>query len=58
MAEQQASNEVKAQPAVLKATIHITRKATGLVETFEIVGTPAEVKAEASRIPALKKEAT
>ena len=31
---------LKAQDAVLKATIHVTRKATGKVETYEIVGTP------------------
>ena len=55
MAEQSDSNNVMAQPAVLKATIHITRAATGKVETFEIVGTPAEVKGEASRIPAQKE---
>ena len=55
MAEQSESNNVAAQPAVLTATIHITRKATGKVETYQIVGTPAEVKGEAGRIP--KKEA-
>jgi hypothetical protein len=32
--------QIQAQPAVLRATIHITRKATGKVETYEIVGTP------------------
>ena len=31
---------LKAQNAVLHATIHITRKATGLTETYEITGTP------------------
>jgi hypothetical protein len=34
--------EIQAQPAVLRATIHITRKATGKVETYEIVGTPTQ----------------
>lgn len=39
--------EVKAQPAVLKATIHVTRKDTGKVDTYEITGTPvAEKEAE------------
>lgn len=33
--------KIEAQPAVLRATISITRKATGLVETYELVGTPA-----------------
>jgi hypothetical protein len=31
--------ELGAQPAVLRATIQITRKATGKVETYEITGT-------------------
>jgi hypothetical protein len=26
------------QPGELRATIHVTRKATGLVETFELIG--------------------
>lgn len=34
--------EVKAQPAVLRATIQVTRKATGKVETYQIVGTPVK----------------
>lgn len=33
---------IKAQPAVLRATIHVTRKATGKTETFEITGTPVQ----------------
>ena len=56
MAEQLDSNNVQAQPAVLHATIQITRAATGKVETYQIVGTPAGVKGEAGRVPA-KKEA-
>lgn len=55
MAEQSDSNNVQAQPAVLRATIQITRAVTGKVETFEIVGTPAEVKGEAGRISAQKE---
>ena len=55
MAEQSDSNNVQAQPAVLRATIQITRAVTGKVETYEIVGTPAEVKGEAGRIPAQKE---
>ena len=51
MAEQSDSNSVQAQPAVLRATIHITRAVTGKVETFEIVGTPAEVKRLSSMGP-------
>jgi hypothetical protein len=39
-AVRQPAQEVKAQPAVLRATIQIKRKATGKVETYEIVGTP------------------
>lgn len=36
---------VKAQAAVVRATIHITRKATGLTETYELVGTTEPPKA-------------
>lgn len=35
-----SDNNLETQPAVLRATIQITRKATGKVETYEIVGTP------------------
>ena len=40
--------ELNAQPAVMRATIHITRKDTGKVETYEIVGTvpPGSVPAD------------
>lgn len=31
--------ELEAKPAVLRATIHVTRKETGKVETYELVGT-------------------
>ena len=30
---------VKAQPAILRATIQVTRAATGKVEEYEIIGT-------------------
>lgn len=30
-----------ARPAVLRATIHVTRAATGKVDTYELVGTEA-----------------
>ena len=38
-AAEKAAMEFKARPALLKATIHITRAATGAVETYEITGT-------------------
>lgn len=38
--------EVQAQPAVLHAVIYITRKSTGLTETYELTGTPAEPEKE------------
>lgn len=31
--------DLQAQPAILRATIHIKRAATGLTETYELVGT-------------------
>jgi hypothetical protein len=36
--------DLQAQPATLRATIHITRAATGKTETYEIVGTPIPEK--------------
>jgi hypothetical protein len=43
MAEQlpepaEQSQELLAQPAVLHATITVTRAATGVVETYELIG--------------------
>lgn len=38
--EEQKPPQLQSQPAVMRATISITRAATGKVETFEIVGTP------------------
>jgi hypothetical protein len=37
---------LKAQNAVMHATIHVTRKATGLTETYQIVGTPLATETE------------
>ena len=43
MAEQSDSSKgAAAQPAVVQATIHITRAATGKVETYQIVGKPVD----------------
>ena len=33
-------NQVEAAPAVLRMTIGITRKATGITETYELVSDP------------------
>jgi len=38
-AADKAAMVLQAQPAVLRATIHITRAATGKVETYDLVGT-------------------
>ena len=38
-AEEKAEMALKAQPAILRATIHITRADSGKVETYEITGT-------------------
>jgi hypothetical protein len=35
-------NDLVGQPGVMHATIHITRKATGKTETYQIVGTPVD----------------
>lgn len=45
--DEQPQAQLHAQPAVMRATIHITRKATGKVETYELVGTvPPEKEKE------------
>jgi hypothetical protein len=41
-AAEKAALQIKAAPAILRATIHITRAATGKVEEYEIIGTAAE----------------
>jgi hypothetical protein len=39
--------ELKSEPAELRMTIHVTRKETGKVDTYELIGTPVkEEKAE------------
>lgn len=40
MDEEKTANAAEASPAVLTATITITRAATGKVETFDLVGIP------------------
>jgi uncharacterized Zn finger protein (UPF0148 family) len=40
--EPKPEQQIAAQPAVLRATISVTRKATGKVETYELIGTPAK----------------
>jgi hypothetical protein len=41
-AADKAAIALKSTPAILRATIQITRAATGKVEEYEIVGTAAE----------------
>jgi hypothetical protein len=36
--------DLKSQEPVLRMTMHITRKDTGKVETYELIGTPIEDK--------------
>ena len=36
------TQELKAAPAVLQMTVQITRKATGKVETYQLIGTPIQ----------------
>lgn len=38
--------ELKSSEAVLHATIHITRAATGKVETYQLIGTPVAEEKE------------
>lgn len=35
-------NSLAGQPGVLTATVTVTRKATGKVETYQLIGTPVE----------------
>lgn len=39
-------NELVGQPGVLTMTINVTRKATGKVETYELIGTPLPIPEE------------
>lgn len=39
-------NKLEATPAVLSMTIQVTRKTTGKVETYEVVGTPLPLTPE------------
>lgn len=41
-AAEKAAMALSARPAVLRATIHVTRAATGKVDTYELVGTQPE----------------
>jgi hypothetical protein len=43
-AAEKAEMELQARPAILRATVHVTRAATGKVETYELVGTADEPK--------------
>lgn len=45
-AADKAAMELQARPAVLRATIQITRAATGKVEEYEIVGTAEDTPKE------------
>jgi hypothetical protein len=49
MTDEAKTNVVEAQPAVLRMTIGITRKATGITETYELVSDPLPMD-EAKRI--------
>ena len=40
MSNEKTTNSAEASPAVLTATISITRAATGKVETYNLVGVP------------------
>jgi hypothetical protein len=47
--------EIQGQPGELRAVIHITRKATGKVETYELIGHSdpeklAEIMAERAKV--------
>lgn len=44
-------NNLEGQEAELHMTVQITRKATGLVETYELVGNTTVEQAEALNIP-------
>ena len=48
-------NNLQPQPAVLRMTIGITRKATGLTETYELVSDPVTVE-EATQLGATPEQ--
>ena len=53
--EENSENIVSAQPAVLRMTIGITRKETGITETYELVSDPVPLD-EAQKIATQKEE--
>ena len=48
-------NNLQPQPAVLRMTIGITRKSTGLTETYELVSDPVTVE-EATQLGATPEQ--
>jgi hypothetical protein len=50
------TQELKAADAVLHMTVQITRKATGKVETYELIGTPVAEQAQPEPTPEVAKE--
>ena len=54
---QDDTNNAAAQPAVLRMTIGITRKATGLTETYELVSDPLPLDEAQQIVDAQPKEA-
>ena len=48
-------NNLVGQPAELHMTVHVTRAATGLTETVELVGRITVEEAQALEIPEIKE---
>lgn len=46
-----STQDIKGQPAELQATIHITRKATGLTETYHLTGHTTVEEMQALGVP-------
>lgn len=46
------THDLRAQEAALKATLQITRKATGKVETYHLIGTPVTPASPPASTPA------
>lgn len=49
-------NDIKSQPAVLHMTVQVTRKETGKVEEYQLVGHTTVEECERAGIPEQPKE--
>jgi hypothetical protein len=54
--QNEQANAIEAAPAVLRMTIGITRKATGITETYELVSDPMPLEQAKQIVESQSKE--